>query len=95
MPTDPILDAADPGIFEQARTTDTGPQGALPFDDKFLRTAPSGTLFGWTQNAGMGWSPSMLGRKEYLILSTKGGIRREDGSPLALGLHTGHWRSDC
>ncbi|MGK0184334.1 MAG: putative YjhG/YagF family dehydratase [Verrucomicrobiales bacterium] len=91
VPLDPILDAADPGIFEEARTTDSGPQGSLPLDDQFLRTAPSGTLFGWTQNAGMGWNPSMLGRKEFLILSTKGGIRREDGVPIALGLHTGHW----
>lgn len=88
---DPILDSADPSIFDEARTTDSGPQGALPLDDQFLRTAASGTLFGWTQNAGMGWNPSMLGRREFLILSTKGGIRREDGVPIALGLHTGHW----
>ena len=26
-----------------------------------------------------------------LILSTQGGIREPDGSPLALGYHTGHW----
>ncbi|MCB1095085.1 MAG: YjhG/YagF family D-xylonate dehydratase [Verrucomicrobiae bacterium] len=94
MPTeqlDPILDAPDVRIFDEARTTDTGPQGSLPLDDQFLRTAASGTLFGWTQNAGMGWNPSLLGRKEFLILSTKGGIRREDGVPIALGLHTGHW----
>jgi xylonate dehydratase len=88
---DPILDASDARIFDEARTTDVGPQGSLPLDDHFLRTAPSGTLFGWTQNAGMGWNPSLLGRKEFLILSTKGGIRREDGVPIALGLHTGHW----
>lgn len=91
MALDPILDAADPGIFQQARTTDSGPEGSLPLQDAFLRTAPSGTLFGWTQNAGMGWNPALLGRKEFLVLSTKGGIRRADGSPIALGLHTGHW----
>ena len=91
MDIDPILDTADPGIFQQARTTDEGPKGSLPLEDTFLRTAPSGTLFGWTQNAGMGWNPSLLGRKEFLILSTKGGIRSDDGSPIALGLHTGHW----
>ena len=88
---DSLLDAPDASIFNEARTTDTGPQGSLPLDAQFLRTAASGTLFGWTQNAGMGWNPSMLGRKEFLILSTKGGIRREDGVPIALGLHTGHW----
>jgi putative YjhG/YagF family dehydratase len=30
-------------------------------------------------------------RPEVLILSTQGGIRENDGSPLALGYHTGHW----
>jgi dihydroxyacid dehydratase/phosphogluconate dehydratase len=39
----------------------------------------------------MGWSPSDLGKDEYLILSTQGGIRAQDGSPIALGYHTGHW----
>ena len=56
-----------------------------------LREAPSGDLFGMTQNAGMGWNPSELGRKQFLILSTQGGIRAEDGRPIALGYHTGHW----
>ncbi len=32
----------------------------------------------------------MLG-PQYLILSTQGGVRREDGTPIALGFHTGHW----
>ena len=39
----------------------------------------------------MGWSPSDLGKDEYLILSTQGGLRASDGSPIALGYHTGHW----
>lgn len=39
----------------------------------------------------MGWNPSDLGKDEYLILSTQGGIRAEDGSPIALGYHTGHY----
>src|SRR5205823_5833337 len=29
--------------------------------------------------------------QEFLILSTQGGIRAPDGSPVALGYHTGHW----
>jgi putative YjhG/YagF family dehydratase len=53
--------------------------------------APSGHIFGWTQDAAMGWSPSDLGKDEYLVLSTQGGIRAPDGSPIALGYHTGHW----
>ena len=28
---------------------------------------------------------------EYLILSTHGGLRAADGTPIALGFHTGHW----
>jgi putative YjhG/YagF family dehydratase len=56
-----------------------------------LRERPSGDLFGWTQNAGMGWEPAALGGQEFLILSTHGGIRAADGTPVALGYHTGHW----
>ena len=39
----------------------------------------------------MGWDPATLGGKEFLILSTHGGIRAADGTPVALGYHTGHW----
>ena len=56
-----------------------------------LRERPSGDVFGWTQNAGMGWTPAALGGPEFLILSTHGGIRAPDGTPIALGYHTGHW----
>jgi putative YjhG/YagF family dehydratase len=68
-----------------------GPAGALPLTEELLRNAPSGELFGLTQDVGMGWSPAELGRKEFLILSTQGGIRAPDGTPIALGYHTGHW----
>ena len=44
-----------------------------------------------SQNAGMGWEPKDLGNDEYLILSTLGGLRNENGKPIALGYHTGHW----
>jgi putative YjhG/YagF family dehydratase len=56
-----------------------------------LLTAPSGNLFGLSQNAGMGWEASRLLDPEFLILSTHGGLRAEDGKPIALGFHTGHW----
>src|SRR5260221_8322455 len=56
-----------------------------------LLNEPSGNLFGLTQNVGMGWLPEEVGRNQYLILSTHGGMRAEDGSPIALGYHTGHW----
>ncbi len=68
-----------------------GPQGSLPITEAMLRNDPSGDLFGLTQNAGMGWDPNQLLRDQVLILSTMGGMRAEDGSPIALGYHTGHW----
>src|SRR5437868_7497396 len=80
----------DPAVLD-VQTTAAGPAGALPLTEELLREAPSGDLFGWTQNAGMGWNPSELGRREFLSLSTQGGIRAPDGSPVALGYHTGHW----
>jgi putative YjhG/YagF family dehydratase len=56
-----------------------------------LLTQPSGNLFGLTQNAGMGWNPENLLDPEFLILSTHGGLRADNGEPIALGFHTGHW----
>jgi putative YjhG/YagF family dehydratase len=73
------------------RTRVPGPAGALPYTAEMLRDRPSGDLFGWSQNAGMGWEPAAIGGKEFLILSTHGGIRAADGTPVALGYHTGHW----
>ncbi|MBO9606178.1 MAG: YjhG/YagF family D-xylonate dehydratase [Paenibacillaceae bacterium] len=73
------------------RTHAAGPSGSLPLTPDMLRHAPSGDLFGLTQNVGMGWSPTRLMGKQVLILSTQGGIRGEDGTPVALGYHTGHW----
>src|SRR5271170_1336872 len=68
-----------------------GPSGFLPLTPAMLLTQPSGNLFGLSQNAGMGWDPARLAGPEVLILSTHGGLRAEDGSPIALGFHTGHW----
>lgn len=87
---DTLLEAADPSIYT-IRTQGAGPAGALPLTPELLREAPSGDIFGLTQNAGMGWNPAELNRREFLILSTQGGIRAPDGSPIALGYHTGHW----
>ena len=88
--TDPILDSGDDGIYA-LRTTAPGPAGTLPLEANQLRHMSSGDLFGLTQNAGMGWNPALLRGKQFLILSTQGGIRAPDGSPIALGYHTGHW----
>ncbi|MGL6076666.1 MAG: YjhG/YagF family D-xylonate dehydratase [Fimbriiglobus sp.] len=85
-----LLETQDDAVYQLSSTV-RGPQGKLPLTDELLRHAPSGDLFGWTQNVGMGLSPTLLGRKEFLILSTHGGMRAEDGSPIALGFHSGHW----
>ncbi len=73
------------------KTHAAGPQGALPITAEMLVALPSGNLFGLSQNAGMGWDPTRLLDPEFLILSTHGGMRAADGTPIALGFHTGHW----
>jgi putative YjhG/YagF family dehydratase len=72
-------------------TKHQGPEGSLPLTPDDLLHRASGDIFGWTQDVGMGWKPAELKRPEVLILSTQGGVREPDGSPLALGYHTGHW----
>lgn len=91
MSFDPVpIDSPDSSIYD-IRTHAPGPGGVLPLDEDMLLNAPSGDLFALSQNVGMGWDPSRLRRKEFLILSTQGGIRAPDGKPIALGYHTGHW----
>ncbi|WP_395095154.1 YjhG/YagF family D-xylonate dehydratase [Armatimonas sp.] len=77
-------------IYDVA-TKAAGPVGELPLTEEMLRERPSGDLFGLSMNAGMGWEPSKVVGREFLILSTLGGMRGEDGKPIALGYHTGHW----
>ena len=67
-------------------TRGDGPQGKLPLSEEMLTTWSSGDLFGLTQNAGMGWKPEDMLGPQYLLLSTQGGMRAPDGSPVALGL---------
>jgi len=86
---DGILESS-PSVWE-ITTSGEGPQGRLPLTAEMLLERPSGDIFGLTQNAGMGWDPRELGRPQYLILGTQGGVRAPDGRPIALGYHTGHW----
>ncbi len=72
------------------QTQGEGPSGKLPLTDQMLDWS-SGDLFGWTQNAGMGWDLQKMLGPQFLLLSTQGGVRGEDGRPIALGYHTGHW----
>ena len=87
---DEIIDSHDPEIFD-LETSSNGPKGSLPLTEEMLLNAPSGDIFAMSQNAGMGWNPAELNQKQFLIVSTQGGLRAEDGSPVALGFHTGHW----
>src|SRR5262245_44975974 len=85
-----LLGAGNRALYE-IQTTVRGPEGELPLTDEMLRSWPSGDLFGLTQSAGMGWKPEELLGPQFLILSTQGGVRAPDGTPIALGYHTGHW----
>lgn len=98
-PTEPAMSATpslaalldvDSAVLD-VQTRAPGPAGRLPLTEELLLHAPSGDLFGLTQDVGMGWSPAELTGPEFLILSTQGGIRAPDGTPIALGYHTGHW----
>jgi putative YjhG/YagF family dehydratase len=80
----------DPSLYDVA-TRAAGPAGALPLTPEMLLHRPSGDVFALSQNAGMGWDPNALDRREFLLLSTQGGVRAPDGRPIALGYHTGHW----
>ena len=87
---DSLLGGGGEEIYE-VRTRAPGPPGRLNLDEETVIGSPSGDIFAYSQNAGMGWNPAHLGRKEFLIVSTLGGIRAPDGTPVALGYHTGHW----
>ena len=60
-------------------------------DENLLNHSPSGDLFGLSQNVGMGWDGSRVNDEQVLVLSTLGGLRKDNGEPVALGYHTGHW----
>jgi len=88
-PLEQVLGSA--AALETSRIEGDGPGGRLPLTAEMLRQEPSGNIFGLTQNAGMGWRPDALGGPQYVIVSTMGGLRSEQGEPIALGYHTGHW----
>jgi putative YjhG/YagF family dehydratase len=78
-------------FVQETRLSGVGAEGRLPLTADMLREEPSGNLFGLTQNVAMGWNPAEVERDHFCIISTQGGLRAADGSPLALGYHTGHW----
>jgi hypothetical protein len=88
-PLEQVLGSA--ATIRGSRIEGEGPAGRLPLTSEMLRNEPSGNVFGLTQNAGMGWHPDAMGGRQYVIVSTMGGVRSEQGEPIALGYHTGHW----
>ncbi len=90
MAINSLFSNQNPSIFN-ARTHADGPKGRLPLTPEVLRTAPSGNIFGMTVNAGMGWEPDTLANGDVMLISTQGGIRRDDGTTIAVGLHNGHF----
>lgn len=90
IPFELIAGSDDESLYE-IRARRPGPAGRLPLTHEALLERPCGDLFGWAQSAGMGWDPAELDRPEVLILSTQGGLREPDGTPIALGYHTGHF----
>jgi putative YjhG/YagF family dehydratase len=90
IPFAELVESPKPAL-DEVETKAEGPAGSLPLTDEMLQNWPSGDLFGLSQNAGMGWTPSEVDRAPFLILSTQGGLRAPNGTPIALGYHTGHW----
>ncbi|MBY0099183.1 YjhG/YagF family D-xylonate dehydratase [Mesobacillus maritimus] len=90
MSIDSIYGEDHDNLYE-INTHAEGPKGKLPVTPEILKERPSGDIFGMTLNAGMGWDPAKLLGKQVLMLSTLGGIRNDDGTPVAMGLHTGHY----
>ena len=81
----------DAVMLKTTPTRGLGREGKLPLDADMLLDEASGNLFAMTQNVAMGWHPEEVNREQYVIVSTQGGLRAEDGAPVALGYHTGHW----
>jgi len=67
------------------------PAGSLPVTEDLLLNHPSGDLFWTDAKCRYGLESVGSGGKQFLILSTQGGLRAPDGKPIALGYHTGHW----
>ncbi|MDA0232215.1 MAG: hypothetical protein O3C69_01880, partial [Chloroflexi bacterium] len=66
--TEDILGSSPGTASWEIRTHADGPAGSVPFTPEFLIDEPSGNHFGMSQNAGMGWNPLELLRKQFLVL---------------------------
>ena len=91
---DSVLDSSNPDIYNIRASVPTR-GGKLALSADTFRNAPSGTIFGAIQNSGMGVHPNDVNKKQFLILSTMGGLRRDSGQAVAFGYHTGHFELDA
>ena len=85
------IDSLDAKSYAVA-TRAAGPQGSLPLTDEMLSALaqrrsvrPQRKTPAW-----VGARPKWPDRSSC-CLSTQGGVRADDGTPVALGYHTGHW----
>jgi putative YjhG/YagF family dehydratase len=85
-----ILSSGDDSIYN-ITTYAPGTKSPLRLTEDVLRSGPSGDIFAMSQNIGMGWDPARLSDRQFLLLSTQGGIRATDGTAIVLGYHVGHW----
>ena len=85
-----VFDSRDDLIYS-VTTNGPGPQGGLPLAEDIIANSPSGDIFGMSHDVGMGWEPAKAAREQFMLISTQGGIRAEDGKPIALGFHTGNY----
>ena len=86
-----VLESQDLDLRDELQTHARGPEGALPHDAGDAADSAFGQFVWAEQDAGMGWDPARMLDPEFLILSTHGGMRAQDGTPIALGFHSGHW----
>ena len=84
------FDSDDSSLFDIA-THVPGPSGSLPLTAEMLRIGRPATSSAGRRTPAWAGPAAALGGREFLILSTHGGIRAPDGTPIALGYHTGHW----
>lgn len=90
IPIETVLDSHDESLYDIRAKAPARP-GSLSLTPETLLARPCGDLFGWSHDVGMGWDPQALLGPEVLILGAHGGMRDADGTPIALGYHTGHF----
>jgi len=72
-----IIDSGDNSIYD-VRSKAPGASGTLPLTAEMLLSRPSGDLFGWAMNVGMGWAPEEMGGKELADLGKRLGSEERD-----------------